>query len=207
MPGVINAGTIGEYVDPDGRDWTYFQDTDTPRVFYIIQRPGFKMNNGIPVFSITEYVTEDGEFLSALCQISTALESPPETVKTAIADALRAKGVTDPTYEAMPYASLGSGPEQNWAHLNYADETGTISGTASAIPSLTGDQQAIFNLENLTQSELDFFKAYFSGVAGAGTVEVNYRLTVIAHMDGVTARIQFDSSKAFEYQRTFKWVS
>jgi hypothetical protein len=207
MPGILNAATQADYADPQGQIWTYFQDLDDASIYYVVQAPGLKLANGAPQFHLTEYVDGQGAFVSGLCQLATALQTPPASVTAAIESALQGKGVASPVYQAMPYADLGSGPQRNWAHLAYADATGVVSRSVSAIPSLSGDQQALFEIPDLTAAEARFFRAYFSGAADAGTVEVSYRLTVTAHMAGVTARVQFDAQKAYEYQRTFKWVS
>lgn len=205
MAGIIDAATRGVYIAVDGTQWTYFQDVASPATFYVVGRPTIAIQNGIPAFHLTTYTTQ-GAFVSALLQLTTALAPPPLPVQQGIADVL-AKKVTSPTYQAMPYVDLGTGVERNRAYLSYASADGSVSRTTSTTPSLSGAETAVFEVPNLTASEVAFLTRYFSGDLQGGTVEVAYELTVVARLGGVTARVQFNASSAYEYERTFKWVS
>ncbi|WP_300530444.1 hypothetical protein [Maricaulis sp.] len=207
MTGIIDAATQAEYKDEAGEIWTYFQDSANSALYYVVQAPGLAVSSGAPRFHLSEAVDTDKNFITASCDITTELKPPPPTVRAGIEAALKAKGVASPIYQGMPYLSTGTGPEKNWAQFSFADAGGTVSQSHRAMPSLTGQQQANFNLSGLTATEAQFFKDYFSGVENAGTVSISYCLTVPAHLKGVTARVQFNSAKAYAYQRTFKWVS
>ena len=207
MTGIIDAATQASYKDEAGESWTYFQDSADNSLYDVVQAPGLAVTSGAPRFHLSEAVDTDGAFVTASCDITTELKPPPPAVRAGIEAALKAKGVASPDYQGMPYLSTGTGPENNWAQFSYANAGGTVSQTHRVTPSLTGQQQANFNLSGLTASETQFFKDYFSGVDDAGTVSISYCLTVPAQMKGVTARVQFNSAKAYAYQRTFKWVS
>jgi hypothetical protein len=204
--GIINAASRGEYKDPSNYTWVYFQDSESPNVFYVLPTPQIAVKQGYPQFHLTEYVDSQEQFVSALCQITTELIPPSAVVQSAIAKILEGKGVSDPTYQAMPFQDLGDG-QRNQAYLNYANAAGTVSRTVNTTPSLSGNETAIFNITNMLQPEVQFFKDYFGGNEAAGIVNLVYQLTVIAHMDGITAEVSFDAQAAYEYQRTFKWVS
>lgn len=206
MAGIINAATQATYTDPAGVAWTYFQDNDNSNIFYITPVPAFAAQGGFPQFHLTEYADGDGNFISAHCQLVTIL-TVPNAVIEAVRAALKQKGVSSPDYQAIDFIDIAQGSvDPNQAFLNYADAGGTISRTIHTVPSLSGSQTAIFNINNMRESEASFFKAYFGGDASAGTIEVVYRLTVIARLGAVTARIQFDAQAAYKYQRTFEWV-
>lgn len=207
MAGIINAATQASYTDPSGVTWTYFQDNDSTSIFYITPVPAFAVQSGAPQFHLTEYNDTGGNFISAQCQLTTVL-TVPNSVIQAVQTALEQAGVSSPTYQAMDFIDIAQGDisDPNQAFLNYADAAGTISNTVQTIPSLSGSQTAIFNITNMRESEVSFFKAYFGGDASVGTVQVVYRLTVIARLGEVTASVQFDAQAAYEYQRTFKWV-
>lgn len=206
MTGVLNITTQATYTDHAGVTWTYFQDNDTPNIFYITPVPAFALQNGLPQFHLTEYRDAQNNFVSAQCQMTTMLSVPSATIQ-AVQALLQQSGVSSPNYQAMDYLDIvTNNVDPNQASLHYADMGGTISRTVQTIPSLSGSQTAIFNINNMTQNEVNFFKAYFGGTANVGTIRVVYQLTVWAHMDDVTARVQFDSQAAYTYQRTFKWV-
>ncbi|BAZ36680.1 hypothetical protein NIES4101_26000 (plasmid) [Calothrix sp. NIES-4101] len=207
MVGTINLAMQATYTDNTGVLWTYFQDNDAPSVYYIVPRPVFSIpQNGVAQFHLTEWVDGNGEFLSAQCQLATML-TVPDAVIQAVGSALQQKGVAEPNYQAINFLDITKdGVDPNQAFLNYADAGGMFSRTVATTPSLSGNQTAAFNLSSLTQSEVNFFKAYFSGATNAGSVQVSYQLTALARLGTITARVQFDSQAAFNYQRTYKWV-
>ncbi|WP_437593528.1 hypothetical protein [Sorangium sp. So ce1000] len=208
MAGVINAATEATYTDLSGVTWTYFQDNDNASIFYVMPVPAFLVQDGVPQFHLTEYLDDHGNFLSAQCRLTTILAVPPVVIQ-AVQDALEHNGVSSPTYQAMSFVDIGRGgaADPNQAFLNIADAAGTVSRTVQAVPSLSGSQIAIFNLTELREGEVRFVKAYFGGRPGVGSVQVVYRLTFIARLGEVTARVQFDAQAAYNYQRTFKWVT
>ena len=207
MSGIINAATKSVYTDPSGYKWVYYQDNEIPSIFYVMPTPQIAVGKGQPLFHLTEYVDDKNQFVAGLCQITTSLAPPSLDVQHEIQKALEAKGVTNPIYQAMPFQSLGTGIERNRAYLNFASASGMVSRTVSVTPSLSGSQNAIFDITDLSQMEVAFFKAYFGGDTAAGTVQIIYQLTLTAHMQGVTAQVHFNAQAAFDYQRTYKWVS
>lgn len=208
MTGVLDAASEAFYTDPANTVWTYFQDADVPSTFYVAPRPAFSVLNGLPQFHLTEYVGGAGAYLSALGQLTTVLAVPAD-VATAVGVALQRKGVPSPSYQAMPYIDIPNGrADPNQAFLNYADTNGTVSRTVATTPSLSGSQNATFDIDYLGRTEAAFLKAYFGGGgAAAGTVQVVYQLTVWARLGAVCAHVHFDAQAAYTYQRTFKWVS
>jgi hypothetical protein len=208
MAGIINAATQATYKDLAGVIWTYFQDNDNPSTFYVTPVPAFATQSGVPQFHLTEYVDGQGNFLSAQCQVTTVLAVPAAVIQSVQA-ALAQKGVPSPTYQAMDFIDISQGgiDDPNQAFLNFADAAGTVSRTVQTVPSLSASQIAIFNINDMRQGEVNFFKAYFGGSPGVGTVQVVYRLTVIARLGEVTVQVKFDAQAAYDYQRTFKWVT
>lgn len=207
MPGIIDAASKGQYTDASEYRWVYYQDTDTPAIFYVMPTPEIASGHGQQRFHLTEYVDHQQQFVSGSCQITTHLAPVPYEVQTAIAQILTGKGVANPLYQEMPFVDTGDGPERNQAYLNYASADGKVSRTINTIPSLSGDETAVFNIPNMSESEVRFFQAYFGGDVTAGVVQVVYHLTATAHMEGVTVQVHFDAQAAFEYQRTYKWVT
>ncbi|MEV0643634.1 hypothetical protein AB0I28_00075 [Phytomonospora sp. NPDC050363] len=207
MTRVLNAASQSSYTDAANNVWDYFQDADDPNIYYVAPKPGFSVSNGLPRFHLTEYVDSGGGYLSALLQVSTILAVPDDVV-LAVAVALRQKGVPAPAYQTMPYIDVvGEGIDPNMAFLNFSDKAGMVSRTAQARPSLSGSQIATFGIDNLSRTETAFLKSYFGGDAGAGTVQVVYQLTVWARLGEVSAHVHFDAKAAYDYQRTYKWVS
>jgi hypothetical protein len=206
MTGVLDAASQASYTDAANTVWAYFQDADDPNTYYVAPQPAFSVVGGLPQFHLTEYVNTGGTYLSGLGQLSTVL-AVPTGVTQAVATALRQKGVSSPTGQAMPYIDVpGDGPDPNLAFLNYADKTGIVSRTVQATPSLSGSQAATFTVDYLSQAETEFLKAYFGGDTTAGTVQVVYQLTVWARLGDVKAHVHFDAQAAYDYQRTYKWV-
>lgn len=206
MAGVVNLASEATYTDSAGVTWTYYQENDAPSTFYVMPVPVLATQNGLPQFHLTEYVDGAGNFLSAQCRVTTVL-TVPQSVIQAVQTALQQQGVPSPSYQAMPFIDItDGGVDPNQAFLNWADAGGRVSGTAQTVPSLSGSQTAIFTIDNLTLSESDFWKAYFGGADGVGSVQVVYQLTAIARIGAVTARVQFDAQAAYRYQRTFAWV-
>lgn len=211
MTGTLDAGSKATYTDPGtSTTWTYYQDSANSSIYYIAPVPVFAQQGGIPQFHLTEYDDQQGNFIAGQCQLTTALTVPP-AIQSAVGQALQQKGVAAPNYQAMPFVDITPGGQQssvdpNQAFLSYADAAGTVSRTLQTTPSLSGNQQAVFVIGSMSAAEVAFFKAYFGGTAGAGTVQVSYKLTVWALLNGVSARVQFDSQAAYTYQRTFKWV-
>lgn len=210
MSGILNAASQGTYVDPadpTGHIWTYFQDNDDPAVYYVVPVPAFSVQSGAPQFHLTEYCSPAGAFLSARCQLTTILVVPP-AISTAVGALLRQRGIPNPRYQALPFIDVATGDaDPNQATLTYADAAGTVSGSVQTLPSLSNSQTAVFVLNNLSANAVALFKDYFGGdPAAAGAVQVGYRLTAWARLGAVTARVQFDTQAAYQYQRTFEWV-
>jgi hypothetical protein len=207
MTGILDAASQASYTDAANTVWAYFQDADTPGTYYVAPKPAFSMANGLPRFHLTEYVDSNGKYLSALGQVTTVL-AVPDSVVQAVATALRQKGISSPAYQAMPYIDVPSGGvDPNLAFLNYADKAGIVSRTVQATPALSGSQAATFSIDYMSQAEASFLKAFFGGDATAGPVQVVYQLTAWARLKGVSARVHFDAQAAYDYQRTYKWVS
>ncbi|HEY1177438.1 MAG TPA: hypothetical protein VGF17_14875 [Phytomonospora sp.] len=207
MTRVLNAASQSYYTDSANNVWDYYQDADDPSTYYVAPKPAFSVVSGLPRFHLTEYFDQGGDYLSALAQITTILAVPTDVVD-AVAVALRAKGVPSPAYQTMPYLDVvGEGVDPNLAFLNFADKAGMVSRTTQARPSLSGSQTATFDIDNLTRTESQFLATYFGGDAAAGTVQIVYQLTVWARLGAVSAHIHFDATAAYNYQRTYKWVS
>lgn len=207
MTGILDAASQASYTDSANTVWAYFQDADTPSTYYVAPKPAFSVVNGLPRFHLTEYVDSGGKYLSALGQVTTIL-AVPDTVIKAVGTALRQKGVASPGYQAMPYIDVPSGGvDPNLAFLSYADKAGIISRTVQATPALSGSQQATFSIDYMSHAEASFLKAFFGGDATAGTVQVVYQLTAWARLGAVSAHVHFDAQAAYNYQRTYKWVS
>lgn len=206
MAGIINAASKGTYKNQSGQEWVYYQDLNTTSIFYIMPRPRIAQPQGYPQFHLTEYTNDQSQFVSALCQITTELAPAPNDIQAAIAGLLRNAGVADPVYQAMPFQDLGDDPDRNRAYLNYADAAGTVSRTIGVVPSLSGTESTIFNITNMTQAEVQFFKSYFGGNGQSGTISIVYQLTAVAFMGGIQSQVQFDAQAAYNYQRTYKWV-
>lgn len=213
MAGIINAASKGSYTDNTGQIWIYYQDQDTSNsVFYIMPKPVMLQRpDGSPQFYLTEYTDNQGNFVAGSCQISTELAPVSSDVQTAVAELLRASGITSPSYQSMPFQDLTpiNSPDLNCAYLKFSDVAGTVSRTISVIPSLSTAgivEEAIFNITSMTQAEVQFFKDYFGGNTQAGTVEISYQLTAIAAMSGIQVQVQFNSQAAYDYQRTYAWV-
>lgn len=206
MSGVIDAASVGAYADTDGTLWTYYLDADGQGHFYIVARPSIAIANGAPVFHFTTYQTPEGAFVSALMRLTVTLAPPPVDVQAAVA-ALLAGKVPSPTYQAMPYEDTsGSSVDPNCVFISFASADGSVSRTTSAMPSLSAGEDTVIEVADLLEDEAEFLARYFGGDATAGSVQVSYSLTATAHMSGITARVQFDSNAAYDYQRTFKWV-
>lgn len=207
MTGVLNTASQASYTDAANNVWTYFQDADNQNTYYVAPKPAFSVTGGLPQFHLTEYVDGNGKYLSALGQLTTILAVPSSVVQ-AVATALRQKGVSSPGYQAMPYIDIHTGAtDPNLAFLNFADKAGIVSRTVQAMPALSGSQAATFAIDYMSEAEAGFLKAYFGGDATAGTVQVVYQLTVWARLGAVSARVHFDAQAAYNYQRTYKWVS
>ena len=207
MSGIINAASKNSYKDPNSNLWEYYQDNEDASIFYVMPRPQLAISRGAPQFHLEEYVDDDGDFVAGLCQLTTSLAPVPDDVQSAIARKLSDAGVSNPQYQAMPFQSLGDGVERNRAYLNFASADGMVSRNVQTIPSLSGSQNAVFDVTNMSKSEVAFFKDYFGGNTAAGSMQIVYQLTLIAHLGGVTAKVQFDAKAAYDYQRTYKWVS
>jgi hypothetical protein len=207
MTGVLNAASQASYTDAANNVWTYFQDAGDQSTYYVAPRPVFEVSGGLPQFHLTEYLDGDGTYMSALGQATTVL-AVPDSVVQAVATALRQKGVPSPGYQAMPYIDVRTGAvDPNLAFFSYADKGGTVSRSVQATPALSGSQAATFTLGYLSEPETGFLKAYFGGDETAGTVQVVYQLTVWARLGAVSAHVHFDAQAAYNYQRTYKWVS
>ena len=210
MAGTLDAASQSVYTDPSGAAWTYFQDHDEPGLFYVVPAPALAVQQGgAPQLHLTEYVDGTGGFLSAQCQLTTVLAVPAAVVQ-GVQAALQQKGVAAPRWQALPFidADAGDGAaDPNRATFSYADAAGTLSRSLQAVPSLSGSQTAVFHADDLSENESRFLQGWFGGETDAGTVQGVYRLTAWARLGPVTARVRFDAQAAYEYQRTYRWVS
>ncbi len=205
----IDAGTYATFTAPDNSVWGYYQDADIPSYFYVMPVATIAQVNGQPGFHLTTYKDPKGDFVAATLQLTTMLAPPPPAVVSGIQQVLSTAGVSQPMAQAMPWLDTGApgSPERNQAFLSFASADGLVSRTASVVPSLSGSENAVFTLVDLSADEVAFLQRYFGGDTSAGTVNVVYELTLTAHLGGITAHVHFDASTAYTFQQTFAWVS
>jgi hypothetical protein len=198
---MLNFSLKGTYQDPSGYSWDYYRDDQLdpnpdPNAFYIIPKPQFVTDGqGNPSFGILCYQTDGSDNGSGFCRFDVEL-SVPQNVQAAIAAAIKANpgkfpGVSNPTFLTLALN------QQSKAGFNLIVDGQTNTFFASA--SNFGSNVASFQVA-MTKHQIDTFTATFSKTGGA--IDITYYLSVPARLQGVSAKLSFDSSIAFQYQVT-----
>jgi hypothetical protein len=169
-----------------GQTTTVFQDRTDKALWYMVPVPRLRIQNGQPVFSLTEYKANAGK-MSGTCTFATELYAPEDARRAA--------------KEQIP--GIRDWGEFTWVSGD-AFFTYEFSGKSNVLvqtPSLFDTNVANFQVPLADPAELKAFVAAFSGQGALSPFKVRYEMGVLTQMLGAMAVVSYRATTAIEYER------
>ncbi len=177
----------------DGQTVTVYDDFEDANLKYVVPLPRF-VHRDIegttqPVFTLFEYTIEGGDRRGTLT-FSVELDVPQDAW-----EAVKAK---------YPDARFG---QLRWeeadVYLTFRVRENEEPKVFLASPSLAGSNQASYVLALQSADELDFIKTNFGpGAPDVSQLQLSYDVTTLTKLRAVTATVEFNASRALDYEKT-----
>ena len=169
---------------------TVYRDFSDANLWYIVPEPVIATgDNRLPEFALVQYNGDDGK-VAGTCTFQTELSVSPDAMG-AVRNALGAG------------ATFG---QFDWQSVNavFIFSTATMADMElTATPSMYGANRASFIVHLPDQATVnDFINAFGPSGSGAGTFMLRYDVTALTRLPPATVTVQFNSSAAYEFQRT-----
>lgn len=175
------------YYDGGSKKVTVYFDFDPAvKKMYVVPLPKIVRQGNEPVFSLTKYVKNQGK-VNGMCVFDVELHIPDDA-RTAVQN-------TFPDYVFGQFDWVSA---LSFFSYDVAGELQEISAT----PSMYGDNRVTFSIE-ITSNEMlqTFINAFKGGESLVSPFHVQYQLSTLTKLTGVTATVSYDASVAVEYQQ------
>ena len=168
---------------------TVYRDFSDTNLWYIVPEPVIpRGDDNLPEFALVN--AGDGGKVAGTCPFQAELNVSPDAL-------------------AAVQSALGAGArfaQFDWQSVNavFIFSTATMAGMElTATPSMYGANRASFIVHLPDQATVnDFINAFGPGGSGAGTFMLRYDVTALTRLPPVSVTVQFNSSAAYEFQRT-----
>ena len=166
----------------------YFDDADS-KMYYIIPSPRIVTGTGgVPQFSITKYLKNDGK-MSGLCAFDVELAVMPEA-KKAVQNSL-----PPDNYEGqLTWISADS-----YFFYDIEGEVRSVAGTGS----MYGANRVTYSIELKSDNEIKSFVNAFRGHGGLSPFRVEYDAVVLTRLPQVAVTVTYNPELAITYETQY----